>query len=436
LKSTADSITAFVDVSVVAMDVERVLPHQTVIVRADRITNIGLSSGTQIPRGAVRINGRGMFLMPGLADMHAHPETLLDLVTYLASGVTTVRAMGSPPDLRIWRAEAAAGRLLIPAIYTAGPVLDGPSEFFSPGAITVTASNAVQTVREQHAAGFDFIKVYNGLSSEAYGAIIMEARRLGMPVGGHVPIQVGLQGALAARQASVEHLRGYSLELIRADAPVEPSEDLRSRTLAWNYADESRFADLAEATRRSGVWNCPTLVWSRTQLLPREAYAQWLARPELRYAPPDWRVDSRSRLPYFKNFTDADYLGAQQGIPIQQRFVKSLRAAGAHLLLGTDLGAFAVAEEISLLSGAGLSPYEVLRTGTHDAAEFLGQLNDWGTIAEGRRADLVLLDANPLVDATKATHPVGVMLRGRWLPKTAIETLVAETANAKPRKPL
>jgi imidazolonepropionase-like amidohydrolase len=427
-RTAAGPVVAFVDVTVVPMDHERVLPHQTVVVRNARIAKIGPTARVYVPRGALRIDGRGKYLMPGLADMHSHPESVLDLVLYVANGVTTVRGMGSPPNLRHWRSEAAASRLLSPAIYTAGPVLDGPSELYQGGSSVASAAAAAQAVREQYAAGYDFIKVYNSLSKEAYEAIVAEARRLGMPVAGHVPISVGLRGALVARQASIEHLRGYSAELVRADAPVRPGDDLRSRTLAWNYADESRFAPLADETRVAGVWNCPTLVWSQTQMLPREAYALWLARPEMRYAPPEMRVDNRSQVPYMKTFTDVDYLAAQQGVPVQQRFVKALRDAGARLLVGTDLGAFAVAEEISLLSEAGLSPYETLRAGTHDAAEFLGQLDDWGTVAEGRRADLVLLDANPLADVTNASHRAGVMLRGRWLPNAEIAKLLDEVA--------
>jgi imidazolonepropionase-like amidohydrolase len=324
--------------------------------------------------------------------------------------------------------------VLIPAIYTAGPVLDGPSELYQGGPGVVTAVDAAQAVRDQHAAGYDFIKVYNSLSKEAYDAIVAEARRLGMPVAGHVPISVGLRGALAARQASIEHLRGYSAELVRAGAPVRLGDDLRSRTLAWNYADESRFASVAEATRAAVVWNCPTLVWSQTQMLPPDApYARWLARPEMRHVLPDL---NRSQWRYFKSFTDADYVAAQRGISVQQRFVKALRDAGARLLLGTDLGAFAVREELGLLVQAGLSPYEALGAGTRAAAEFLGQRDEWGTVAPGRRADLLLLDANPLANVANASRRVGVMLRGRWLTNAEIaKRLDAIAAGVNPQTP-
>src|SRR5262245_61456109 len=140
--TAAGTAAAFVDVTVVPMDQERVLPHQTVVVRNARIAKIGPTAGVYVPRGALRIDGRGKYLMPGLADMHSHPESLLDLVLYVANGVTTVRCMGSPPDLRHWRSEAAASRLLSPAIYTAGPVLDGPSELYQGGSSVANAAAA------------------------------------------------------------------------------------------------------------------------------------------------------------------------------------------------------------------------------------------------------------------------------------------------------
>jgi imidazolonepropionase-like amidohydrolase len=289
-----------------------------------------------------------------------------------------------------------------------------------------TAAAAVQAVREQHDAGFDFIKVYNDLSKEVYEAIVTEARRLGVPVAGHVPLSVGLKGALAARQASIEHLRGYAEELVRADGPLKAGNDFRTRTLAWNYADETRFSNLAEATRAAGVWNCPTLVWTQTQLLPSGDYARWLARPELSLAWPEMLADGRSRWPYMKNFTDADYAAAQRGIPVQQRFVKALKDAGARLLLGTDLGAFAVTAELTLLAESGLSPYEALRTGTRDAAEFLGQTGEWGSVTVGVRADLLMLDANPLADVANTKRRAGIMLRGRWLSNAEMARLIYE----------
>ena len=135
-------------------------------------------------------------------------------------------------------------------------------------------------------------------------------------------------------------------------------------------------------------------------------------------------MNGRSEWPLMKAFTEADYVAAQRGIPVQQRFVKALKDAGARLLLGTDLGAFAVTDELTLLVESGLSPYEALRTGTRNAAEFLGQTEEWGTVTAGARADLLLLDANPLADVPNTKRRVGIMLRGRWLPNAEMARLI------------
>ena len=206
-RTTEEPVAAFVDVTVVPMDRESVVPHQIVSFRPGGSRRSGrphwstsrVAPLDRRPRRAPYARTGRHALAPG--------ECARPLV-YFANGVTTVRTMGSPPDLRHWRSEAAARRLLSPAIYTAGPVLDGPSELYQGSQTVATAAAAAQAVREQHTAGYDFIKVYNSLSKEAYEAIAEEARRLGMPVAGHVPFSVGLRGALAARQASIEHLRG------------------------------------------------------------------------------------------------------------------------------------------------------------------------------------------------------------------------------------
>jgi len=427
---------AFVDVTVVPMDHDGLLRHQTLVVRDGRIAEIGPVERINVPRGTLRIDGRRKYLMPGLADMHVHPEDdQLELALFVANGVTMVRTMHGTPNQLRWRAETATEKGVGPTMYVSGPLLDGVTPLYPDVPPVSTPADGVRVVREQHSAGYDFIKVYNTLSRDSYEAIVAEARLLRMPVAGHIPFSVGLRGAFAARQASVEHLRGYVAELVAPSARVQPGADLRSRSLAWNYVDESRFALLARATREAGVWNCPTLYWSKSVLLPRDTFVRRRARPEMRYARPATRFDTRAQ-GSMSNFTDADYLEAQRGIAVQQRFVKALHDAGARLLLGTDTGSggsgdpagFALHDELRLLVEAGLSPYEALKAGTRDAAEFLGQLGDWGTVTVGRRADLLLLDGNPLEDTANASRSVGVMLRGRWLPNVELRKLLDEVA--------
>jgi imidazolonepropionase-like amidohydrolase len=362
-----------VDVTVIPMDRERALPHQTVVVREDRIAAVGDAKRVRPPAGALRVDGRGKFLIPGLADMHAHPDTTGDLLLFVANGVTMIRNMfGEPKHLR-WREQIARGELLGPTIYTAGPILDGPDPS-APGMVVAdTPERAEQLVVAQHDSGYDFIKVYNKLSAPVYERIVATARRVGMPVAGHVPLSVGIRGALAARQASVEHLRGYAAELVRDDAPVHPGSDFsyRARAVAWNYVDESRFAAVARATAAAGVWNCPTLIVEKVALLPADEYAAYQRRPEMRFVPRAEREVSRDSVPGMKEFREEDYVAAQRAVAVKQRFVKALHDAGARLLAGTDFPpwGFTLYDELELLAGAGLTPYEALRAATHDAAE-------------------------------------------------------------------
>ncbi len=409
---------AFVDVNVVPMDSERVIERQTVIVRDDKIVEIGPAGEVKVPSGALLIDGRGKYLMPGLADMHVHGGKS-DLLTYVANGVTTIRDMWGETNSLEWREQIARGELLGPTMYVSA------SPF-----TTETPEVVVQLVDEWVAAGYDFIKVYNPLSKAAYDSVIAAANRRGVRVVGHVPLSVGLQEAFAAGQASIEHLHtGYVFELVPPDAPIQPQKDIRSRILAWNYADVSEFPRLAAATHDARVWVCPTLVVVQHVALPTEQYLRLLTRPEWRYRPPRHyeqgalmaRADPGGS---YSTFSEDDFRSAQEAVEVQKMFVKALHEAGAGLLLGTDtrwLGGFVVNEELRNFVDAGLSPYEAIRTGTSAAAEFLNATDTFGTVAVGLRADLILVEGNPLEDVANVARRVGVMLRGRWLPEEELQ---------------
>ncbi len=421
-------VTAFVNVSVVPMDRERVLHRQTVIVRDGRIVAFGRSSRVTIPQDARRIDGQGKYLMPGLADMHDHslmPDSA-GLFSRLAHGVTTVRDMhsGGTTSMAIDAREAiASGKLLGPRIYTAGdPSAPGMPHAHDSDVSQVVLDSLVASTVALGSAGHDFVKLY-GWPSPAYDSVIVAARRAGLPVVGHVPGAVGIERVLRDRWASIEHLTGY-FEYI-AKIPVSDQEGDFQRaawtapdTFAWlqpNYVlDSSRLRAIAVATRRAKVWNCPTLVpfdafraaWNdphnpETQRV-RRAAADTAAAPALRD-----RARIAQRMLRWIDFTP--------------QFVKALHDAGAGLLLGTDKpGGAAVHRELELLVRAGLSPYEALVTGTRNVAQFLGTLDSAGTVAVGKRADLILLDGNPLVDIRYTAELAGVMINGRWLDRETI----------------
>lgn len=415
--SAATSQVAFVNVTVIPMDEERELREQTVLVEGDRIVAVGPAESVEVPETARRVDAGGRYLLPGLADMHVHiPEDYM-LLLYVANGVTTVRNMEGYFFHPRWRDEVAAGERLGPTIITTGPIFDNSE---------MTREEAIEEVRAEAEAGYDLVKVYNGTSADAYEGIVEVAAELGMPVVGHVPFAVGLHRALSASQSSIEHLRGYVWELVPPSAPIQPDSTTKARWLAWQYADTTRFSELARRTVEAGVWNCPTLLDQTFFASPEAQHRARLNRPETRYLSRHVRAwGDRSVDPFFKDFTEADYQDLHRhALPMRQHFVGTLRNAGAGLLLGSDawvVPGYATHEELAELVRAGLTPYEAIRAGTYDAARFLGKEDEFGSVRVGLRADLVLVDANPLDNVANLSEISGVMVRGQWLPADSLQ---------------
>lgn len=271
--------------------------------------------------------------------------------------------------------------------------------------------------------------MYNNIPLEAYNGLVAEADRLRIPVVGHVPFAAGIDGVLAARQKSIEHLRGYIEMLAPTDAPIQPGIDMRSRTLAWEYADVSRMPELARATRAAGAWQCPTLSTSIYHA-PASAVERYLATTEAEYLDPETRAAfrRRERVKWLSNFSEADFERATRSNDKQAELVRAMHAAGVPLLAGTDSNAFGFAlhRELEALVAAGLSPGDALQTATINPARFAGLENDTGRIATGYSADLVLLDANPLEDIRNTSRIATVILRGKLLDRAALDGMLAK----------
>ncbi len=425
-----DSVTAFVDVTVVPMDRERTVPHQTVLVRGDRIVEMGPTGQIKVPSGGARIDGSGKFLMPGLAEMHAHipggqaADSIVErvLFLYVSGGITTVRGMlGHPRHLEL-RARAARGELLSPTIYTSGPSFNGNT--------VPTPEAAATMVRQQKEAGYDFLKIHPGVEREVFDTLDATADRLGIRFAGHVPAKVGLDRALESRYATIDHLDGYVEAMLRDGASLTAEQSAFFGLNFGDQLDESRLPALVEATRKAAVWNVPTEILLENLVLV-ESVEELAARPEMRYI----GAETRSQWAETKNGllegTGATPASARKVIEVRRRLIKALHAAGAGLLLGSDapqvynVPGFSTHRELEALVAAGLTPYQALETGTRNVAVFLGTLRETGTVERGKRADLVLLDANPLADVRNTTKRAGVMLRGRWLPKAEIESRLA-----------
>ena len=431
----AEAVTAFVDVTVIPMDRERRLPGQTVLVRGDRIVEIGPVARVKVPDGGVRVDGRGKFLIPGLAEMHAHipggqaSDTVVErtLFMYVAGGITTVRGMlGHPRHLEL-RARAARGELLSPTIYTSGPSLNGNS--------IPDAAAAARAAIEQKDAGYDLLKIHPGVSREAFDTLAATARRIGMPFAGHVPEAVGIARAIEARYATIDHLDGYVEGMLREGAPVTAEQSAFFGMNLGEHLDESKLPALVEATRRAGVWNVPTQVLMEN--LTVAGTSQELARrPEMRYVTPQNRAQWAEVKDGMLAETNSSPESARRMIAARRRLIKALHAAGAGLLLGSDapqiynVPGFSTHRELESLVASGLTPFQALETGTRNVATYFGTQKETGTVEKGKRADLILLDADPLTDVRNTTRRSGVMVRGRWLARAEIERRLAEVAKA------
>lgn len=413
------AVTAFVNVNAVPMASNQVLANWTVVISDGKVVSMGPSTAIRPPAGATVIDGRGKYLMPGLTEMHGHippptssPELIESvLFLYVANGVTTVRGMqGAPGQLEL-RERAARGEIVAPTLYLAGPQFSGQS--------VTTPEQATERVRQQSAEGWDLLKVQTGLSLETYEAMATAAKQTRIPFGGHVPSAVGVDRALSSGQVTIDHLDGF-VEMLAAEGQPIP---------------DSAMTAFAERVARSGVWVVPTMyVWET--LRGAVTLESRTSLPELQYLPGEqiaqWTKQLSSRL------QNAGFNASAAGTYIQDRMrlLKALSDAGARILLGSDapqqfnVPGFSLHREMRRMQDAGMSIYDVLRSGTSSVGAHLISKGDFGTIAIGHRADFILVDANPLADLANVQKRTGVMLRGRWIPEAEIQKRLAAIAAA------
>ncbi|HUQ92202.1 MAG TPA: amidohydrolase family protein [Bryobacteraceae bacterium] len=359
--------------------------NQTVLIRDGRIAGIG---DVPIPKGANTIDATGKYLIPGLWDMHTHvlvnPERHFPKL--LASGVIGIRNM-HVPTADPMKAVSGARKLAGPHIVANGPIIDGPRPVWPYSVPAADAGSARTAVEDLKRAGADFFKVYDFLPRDAYFALAAEARKLRMPMVGHVPLAVTAEEAARAGQKSIEHLSGV-FEACTANGSLE--RQMRLAVNLWRIApqhaakqmqsvlfeaastyDAGLCRPLYDVFVEKGTWHCPTLVVLR----------------QVRRA----------------------------GVAV----VRDMHEAGVKLLAGTDAGnpdsepGDSLHRELELLVEAGLTPMAAVQTATRNAAEFLGRLNESGTIEKGKQADLVLLDGNPLEDIRATRRVAAVILNGR-----------------------
>lgn len=430
--------TAFVDATVVPMDRERLLAGWTVVVRDGRIVAMGPTASTPVPAGATRIDARGRFLAPGLADMHAHLGTGdgsaatpvgRQLLLSLATGVTTLRNMSAPPQATplLLRERIARGELAGPTLVVFSPSLHGRN--------VASAAQARARVEQHAAAGYDGLKTHGMLPRETYDTLVAAARRAKLPLAGHVTPEVGLRHAMASGQ-QIEHMDGYLAALIAdSAASAAASGQFTYDEAVLARVDTARIAALVAETRQAGVTVGPTVALFDIVAgdTPAESLSAW---PELRYVVAPARTAWAKQMGDMGTEMPGTPAGRARYLALRRQLLVALQRGGVPLLAGSDspqlymTPGFGLHRELAAMVRAGLTPFEALSAATRAPAAYLGQEREFGTIAVGRRADLVLVDANPLADVGALRNPRGVMARGRWYDRAALDAMLAEVETA------
>lgn len=351
----------------------------------------------------------------------------------LANGITTAINMEGSPEILELRNQIRAGKLVGPTLYTTGKFIQQP-EF-------MTAEQVRREVIAEKAAGYDFIKVHGELTKEAFDTLFETAQAEHIRVVGHVPSNLGIDAALG-RQSMIVHAEEYlySYFQFHRDLPTDPEEVTRM------------VREISKKTAASGTWVSPTLSVFRQIIFQAADVDALLQRPEMQYMPRHLTTGAAVGAPNFAWYPPDNpyvkrwppekipYLRTQYAI--MQHLTAGLRDAGVPLLAGTDpfvpcvIPGFSMKDELEQLYEAGLSPYEVLQTATSNPARFLGTLELEGTIAKGKIADLVLLNANPLANINNVSLREEVMLHGTWFPEDVLQAQLIEAVKAANEHPM
>jgi len=419
----------FTDVNVVPMDRERVIPRTTVIVTDGKIASIGIKA--KLPAGTPVIDGKGAWLMPGLADMHNHVTSRDDLALLFANGVTTMLNMGEATSAFAGRTRIAVngGEVPGPYVFTAF-VVDGDPQY---GHFVVrTPDEARAIVLLAKANGYSFIKVYTNLSAEAFSALAAEAKAQSIGVVGHNVKAVGLTKQLAAGQAMVAHVE----EFFYGFFPEPPADDQQAPP------DDARIAEAIALVKAHGAFVTSDLFTYRTiaaQFGKPDVVQAYLAAPETRYLAPGDRID------WARSFYQKKAVDLSRRVAFEARFVKAMADAGVPLITGGDapsipglVPGWALHGEIDAMLAAGLTPWQALSAATRTPGEFIAKTvpgaAKFGAVAPGYRADLLLVADNPLEKPATLRAPIGVMSGGRWHEAAALSAMLDQIASVREGK--
>ncbi len=414
----------FRSVNVIPMDKEQVLENKVVVVKNGVITSVGDEGKTKYDNNALVIDAKGKYLLPGLAEMHAHVPPVDDLqpmkevlILFAANGVATIRGMlGHPRHLEL-RSKIQSGEILGPRFYTSGPSFSGNS--------VKTAEAATEMVRQQKQAGYDFLKLHPGLTKETFAAISETAKEVGIPYAGHVSFDVGVWRSIDAGYASIDHLDGFVECLVPGIENIKEQDAGLFGMFIGHKADISRIPKLMSALKEKNIWVVPTQCLAEKWFAPNKDPEALRNETEMKYMNPDvlngWTNAKKNLMTNPKY----DTANITKFIELRRRLINECNKNGVGLLLGSDapqvfdVPGFSVHDELQYMIDAGLSPYDALRSGTVNVGRYFN-MNNLGIIQNGAVADLILLNGNPLKDISQTKNIEGVMLGNQWLNKEYI----------------
>jgi len=429
--STAILIT---DVNIVDVENGNILKNRQVVIDSGKIKKIveSVENADDYPN---RIDAKGKYLIPGLAEMHAHipqpptSDTRIEetLFLYLSNGITTIRGMLGHPTHLVLREKALKGEVLSPRIFTSSPSFNGNS--------VTTKEEAVEKVTAYKNEGYDFLKIHPGMQLEVFDQMVATANELNIPFAGHVPVMVGIRHALESKYASIDHVDGYLEGLVPESEGVDPSENGFFGYSFTNMADTSKIDELVALSKKNQVWIVPTQSLFERWFAPVSS-DELLKQPEMKYMPvstlEDWKRRKDGSTRPETGFNEEQW---NKFTTIRRQLIQKLQENGHGMLLGSDapqlfnVPGFSIHHEIQGLLDAGLTSLEILQSGTINPAIFFGMEDTFGNIKEGLDADLVLLNSNPLSDIKALKDISAVVVRGKWLSKEAIAEKLEQIAN-------
>lgn len=433
-KKTSPTATLISNTNIVDVRSGEILENRHVVIDSGKIQNI-LESIENTESYSNIIDGKEKYLMPGLSEMHAHiPPPSTDskrieetLFLFLSNGITTIRGMlGDPIHLEL-REKAQNREILSPRIFTSSPSLNGNS--------VKTIEEASEKVTAYQQAGYDFLKIHPGIQREIFNQVVKTANKVGIPFAGHVPVDVGIRHALESKYASIDHVDGFLEGLVPESENVDPTKNGFFGFAFTPLVDTSKIDELVELAKQNGVWIVSTQSLFERWFAPISA-DELLAQPEMKYMPAstlkNWKERKNQSTLANSGFNEAQW---QKFDSIRKQLILALNHKGHGMLLGSDapqlfnVPGFSIHHEMNGMLGAGMTPLEIIQSGTINPATFFNMSDTFGEIKEGLDADMVLLEANPLENLKALQQISGVVVRGKWLSKVTIDQKLKEIAD-------